>query len=66
MKYSLFMIDTYIKKALLLELILQRTFEPTMPKFGYAQIIKVLGVVPNILWVMALDSRGKIYLVSVF
>lgn len=31
------MIDTYIKKALLLELILQRTFEPTMPKFGYAQ-----------------------------
>lgn len=64
------MIDTYIKKALLLELILQRTFEPTMPKFGYTQyhptLIKVLGVVPNILWVVALNLRVKIYLVLVF
>lgn len=64
------MIDTYIKKALLLELILQRTFEPTMPKFGYAQyhpiLIKVLGVVPNILWVVALNLRVKIHLVLVF
>lgn len=64
------MIDTYIKKTLLLELILQRTFEPTMPKFGYTQyhptLIKVLGVVPNILWVMAFNLRVKVYLVYVF